>query len=153
MDWFDGDEAALTRRWRDAGFDKAEWFDEAARAVLGVLRDRVIRSWFENGSGNREAWCERRFDMLLGSGWVSGALDRVVIERNEARAVTAATILDFKTDAVTDEASMAAKLDGYRGQLALYKEAVARLTGLRPVDIRAGLVFLQAGAVRWAGEG
>ena len=52
-------------------------------------------------------------------------------------------IVDYKTDAVADEAAVDAKHGQYRLQLATYAEALAVTTGLDVVAAR--LVFCRAG--------
>ncbi len=141
VEWFDGNEKALEQRWRAAGRDRSPAYDEAARMVLNSLRKPAIRGWFESQDKKREVWIERRFDMLLNGEWVSGQFDRVVLERDEKSGWSGAMIMDFKTDDVADAAAMKNRAEGYAPQLALYKEAVARLTGLKMEQIRSGLVF------------
>ena len=55
--------------------------------------------------------------MLHEGEWISGEPDRIVMERNAAGEWIGAVILDFKTDRISDEASMAAKAKGYAAQL------------------------------------
>lgn len=147
--WLDGSEKQIEQRWRDAGLDRAPGYGDAARQVLGALRKDGIREWFEQREPKSEAWIERRFDMLLAGEWVSGQLDRVVLERDPAGKLTAAAILDFKTDDVGDAKGMKKRAEGYAPQLSLYGEAVARLTGLAPGRIRRGLVFTVRSELCW----
>ncbi|MCE9518257.1 MAG: UvrD-helicase domain-containing protein [Verrucomicrobia bacterium] len=140
--WFDGNEKALEQRWWAAGWNRMAGYDDAVRLVLNSLRAPAIGEWFGQQQGmKREAWIERRFDMLLNDEWVSGQLDRVVLESGENGKWVGAMILDFKTDEVGDTAAMKLRAEGYKPQLVLYKEAVARLTGLAVGQIRSGLVF------------
>lgn len=141
VDWFDGNEKALDQRWRAAGLDRAAAYEEAARMVMKSLREPAIRGWFEQKETKRDVWIERRFDMLLEGEWVSGQIDRVVLERGGSAGWSGAMILDFKTDDVADAGDMKKRAAGYAPQLALYKEAVARLTGLKLEQISCGLVF------------
>jgi ATP-dependent exoDNAse (exonuclease V) beta subunit len=83
-----------------------------------------------------------RFEQTL----LSGAIDRLVLW-SSADQVVAAEVFDFKTDAVPDQPSLAAKVETYRPQLDSYRSAVAQLFGLSPQQITANLVFVQHGDV------
>jgi ATP-dependent exoDNAse (exonuclease V) beta subunit len=85
--------------------------------------------------------------------WISGQIDRVILERDANDQITAATVLDFKTDTVHDEAAIAVKIAGYGPQLSLYRTAVARLTGLARDVIRAGIIFTTRSDLRWVIDG
>jgi ATP-dependent exoDNAse (exonuclease V) beta subunit len=52
--------------------------------------------------------------------------------------------LDFKTDEAADEDALEEKAAGYAPQLALYRRAVAKLTGLMEAQISMQLLFLRA---------
>ncbi len=101
----------------------------------------------ESSASLRDVWLERTFDLLLDSEWVSGQMDRVVLERDALGHFTAATILDFKTDAVVSAEDRKARAAGYAPQLQLYKQAVQRLTGLSKAKVEAVLVFTGTGEV------
>jgi ATP-dependent helicase/nuclease subunit A len=87
-----------------------------------------------------EVWRERAFEVVIDGAWITGIFDRVVLERNPAGRVVAVTIYDFKTDrlAVSEVARGRAR---YEGQLAVYRAAAARLTGLAEAQVRTALVF------------
>lgn len=104
-----------------------------------------------NGRVSREVWRERTFDLLLNGQWVSGQMDRVVIEREVGGQVIAAMILDFKTDAVASAEDRKIRARGYAPQLQLYREAVRRLTGLAEDKVATLLVFTGTGEVESAG--
>jgi ATP-dependent helicase/nuclease subunit A len=150
--WLDGAkdvETEARRAWHDRGLDASPEFTEAAPRVLSCLRLADIRPWFERGKLAREAWCERHFDMLLNREWITGTFDRVVVDRDAKGRATSATILDFKTDVVADNAALQARAEGYAPQLKLYAKAVHRLTGLPPGKVRTGLVFTTLVKLHW----
>lgn len=136
--WLD-DIADVRAVWQGRGFDPN---DDAAQQALHVLHSPEVRPWFTKGGSNREAWVERRFDLIEHDEWISGALDRVVLELDVKGNATAATILDFKTDDVADEAAMQKRAEGYKPQLKLYAEAVQCLTGLKPSAVQCALIFV-----------
>lgn len=132
------DAGDVRRRWEERGYDLDS---TAAQQAWAVLQDASIQPWFTQGSPLREAWVEKRFDLVTGEGWISGTLDRVVLETDGKGGCISATILDFKTDDVPDEAALQERAEGYRPQLKLYHEAVQRLTGLPGASVKAVLIF------------
>lgn len=125
--------------WQGRGLDLD---DTASSQVLALFEDPSIRPWFTRAdSSSREVWVERRVDAVLDGEWVSGILDRVVLERDAQGRWTSATILDFKTDEVPDDAAVRERAGGYRPQMELYRKAVQKLTGLPKARIRVILIF------------
>ena len=148
VDWIDGafDEAELTAVWAAKGFATQAAFADAQAMALRVVRSADCRSAFTRPGAHAKLWRERPFDLVLDDGeWVSGTVDRVNITCDVTGRVVAATIIDFKTDDVSDAGRLAEKVAGYRPQIALYRQAVAKLTGLPKEDVRAGLLFTRTG--------
>jgi len=85
---------------------------------------------------NSELWCERRFEAVIGDQWITGVFDRVIVECTENGEPLRAEVYDFKTD---DDTAGAA--ERHAPQLALYRTAVAQLTGLREENVRSFLVL------------
>jgi ATP-dependent helicase/nuclease subunit A len=135
--------------WEAEGWQGREGYDEARERVWRVLQQPEIRAWFVDPQGNREVWRERSFDLFNADGWISGVFDRVVMERDAAGRVISASVLDFKTDLVADEAGMKDKAKGYEPQLRLYAQAVARLTGLPVERVKTGLIFVATARLVW----
>lgn len=86
---------------------------------------------------------ERRFDVLLDGGLVSGSIDRLILFQRAGR-VVAAEILDFKSDAVFGDitAHSARLIEHYAPQLDCYARAVARIYELPRTAIATRLVLL-----------
>jgi ATP-dependent exoDNAse (exonuclease V) beta subunit len=72
---------------------------------------------------------------------VSGIFDRVHLTRAADGRCISAWIIDFKTDEIAHEEALAGKLAGYAPQIALYREALEKLTGLKAASIRCSLLF------------
>jgi ATP-dependent helicase/nuclease subunit A len=111
---------------------------EEAEACLSA---RELAAVWYSPHGDAEVWRERSFEMVLEGTWLTGVFDRVVIERGPDGRPRRAIIYDFKTDRVEPTATLTAAAQRHAGQLASYRLAVARLTGLAPEDIAAELVF------------
>ena len=138
----DFDEATAIAVWQAKGLLDREGSAMAQEMALQVLRAAGCRAAFAKPSLHARVWRERSFDLVMDSGdWVSGTLDRVVIDCDSTGKPVKATIIDFKTDEVADNDALAAKVHGYQPQITLYREAVMRLTGLPAGDIKANLLF------------
>jgi len=134
VEWAGAEEnAKLAAVWRSGG--------AAGEEALACLRaPQLAEIWRKPVSPRVDVWRERAFEIVLDGVWVTGVFDRVVICRDENGGVSAATVYDFKTDVVTDSRlAEAARVHGE--QMALYREAVARLTGLPVGTVRGVLVF------------
>ena len=138
----DFDEAMAIALWQGRGLLDREGSATAQEMALQVLRAASCRTAFAKPSPHAKVWRERSFGLVMGGGdWVSGTLDRVVINGDSTGKPSSAAIIDFKTDEVADDDTLAAKVSGYQPQIALYREAVMRLTGLPAGAIRAHLLF------------
>ncbi|MDX1944883.1 MAG: UvrD-helicase domain-containing protein [Pirellulaceae bacterium] len=92
---------------------------------------------------------ERSFAIRDDDKILTGNIDRLVVASSGGMPVWA-EVLDFKTDTLSpdDAKQLAAKVEYYRPQIAAYRRAAARLTGLAPSQISAKLIFLSLGMVR-----
>ncbi len=128
----------LELRWKAAGLLRGEEIEKTAVAMVrDVLRSEASCA-FSRPSPDAEVWRERPFDLIHDGGWISGVFDRVVVRPDSVR------LIDFKTDEVADEAALEAKVAGYRPQIVLYRQALARLTGLKSDRIESALLFTRS---------
>jgi ATP-dependent exoDNAse (exonuclease V) beta subunit len=91
---------------------------------------------------------ERGFAYRDGERLMTGFIDRLVLLRREGKLV-AAEIIDYKTDAVdaAQPRQIAERTAFYAPQIAAYRSALARLTGLDEPRILTTLAFVEAGQV------
>jgi ATP-dependent helicase/nuclease subunit A len=74
-----------------------------------------------------------------------GFIDRLVIMRVDER-IVAVDICDYKTDRINNNASkLQASVSHYRPQIAAYRNAIAQMFALEPLQIGARLIFTHAG--------
>jgi len=149
-------------RWH-AWFERIEWLEDfaaddvelralATRQGLGgagldddlsefraALRRPKLAALLSRGGAAREVWRERRFRLIVDGKLVSGAFDRVVIDRDGGRP-TGAVVIDFKSDRELLDA--AARVERYRPQLEAYRTALARILTLPLERISAQLAFV-----------
>jgi len=157
IDWLDGElpELATLIAWARAFAPSAADAGEA-KEFLRALAQPEVRAELSRGpsalrlgaaAGELELLREQRFAFVRAnesSGeLVQGALDRAVVARAQQRA----EIVDFKSDALPagDLARLRARAEGYRPQLELYREALARLESLDPQRIELRVCFVAVG--------
>ena len=111
-------------------------------AVPGLL-DRVT-----SGRCRLRVRTERRFAVREDNTLMTGSIDRLVLISHED-ILLAADITDYKTDAIAadDEPALHSRIDYYRPQLAAYRRAASRFTGLAEKHIATRLVFLHASRI------
>ena len=119
-----------------AEYEKVEWI--AADAARNDFERALVRP-----ADLVALWRERAFEVFADGEWISGRFDRVVFTGEGA--AFQATIYDFKTNAKgpkEDDAAFAARMAGaYAGQMATYRRALARLTGLPESRIATKLLL------------
>lgn len=124
-------------RWSTVG----EPADAVAEAQAVLMASELAGVWQRPlGGAQAEVWRERSFEMVWDEAWVTGTIDRVVIERTVEGRALRATVYDFKTERVEPTEAVAAARQ-HDSQMRLYRQAVARLTGLPEMAVRAVVVF------------
>lgn len=131
-----GEIEARAAAWQASGAT-----DPAISEVVGCLRAPALRELW-TAAENAEVWRERAFEVVLDGAWVTGVFDRVRIERGSDGQVVAATVFDFKTDALRGAAAeLERAVARHAPQLNLYRRVVARLVGLPESAVGAEVVF------------
>ncbi|MBN8711625.1 MAG: UvrD-helicase domain-containing protein [Verrucomicrobia bacterium] len=104
---------------------------EAAKILRSFLEQPETAVHFQKPPGHAVLWREKAFDIVLpDKRRVTGVFDRAVVQAGRA------LLLDFKTDAA-DPADLDQR---HGGQLAIYRECLAALTGLPASAVEARLV-------------
>ncbi len=159
-----------------AMFEQIEWLDDFAMAdselarIAHIKTPRRPQSWireqvsaFRRMRGNpriREAlsrasaqtnhahlYREHPFARLIDGRLQTGFIDRLIVEDNDAGRPLAATIVDFKTDEVTDATGAAQCAERHRPQLEAYRAAVSALFKIDPAAVTMRLLFVEPGLV------
>lgn len=139
----------LMARWMAQGWIAADEAErdgvetQAVAMVQSVLAASEVAAAFTRPSAHALLWRERSFDLVLDDEWISGTFDRVILDRDASGRFVSAWIVDFKTDDVPDELALHERVAGYRPQIALYREAISKLTGLPMAQIRSSLLFMR----------
>ena len=137
----------VAARWRAAAGLPDDMAAAVLKTALKALSVPEVQRTLSRPAGACELWRERSFDMILDDEWVSGTFDRVLLRRDADDRLSAATILDFKSDRVETEEELRHAAQRYAGQMAVYRRALSRLAGLPADAIEACLVFTHAGRV------
>jgi len=130
-------------------YARIEWIDPAA--PRDETEARIAGSYWKSAFVRTEAttalWRERSYELYENGVWETGQFDRVVF--SESGGTRSATIYDFKTNALRPDetpAAFAARMGrAYASQMAAYRHALARLTGLSPDRIATSLLLEATG--------
>ncbi|MCX6998207.1 MAG: hypothetical protein NTV49_14260, partial [Kiritimatiellaeota bacterium] len=148
VEWAEtSDVEQIVRAFHDRSAAAADVQRDAAAQFRRALADPEVRRALARPAGPVELWREQAFEAVLGEAWISGAFDRVVIQRDAAGQPQSAAILDFKSNRVATPAEMQAKAEDYRAQLEWYRRALGALLRLPPDRIRLQILFTRPGQV------
>ena len=137
----------LTQEWSLTSTASDDLKQKAIDQFVRALAAPEIRRALARPEGNVSLWREKRFEIVLGNRWVTGAFDRVVVMRDSASRAIRATLIDFKSDSITGESDLTALAEHYRPQIDLYRAALSQMLHVKPANITAALLFTQAGIV------
>ncbi len=138
-----------------AAFEAVGWLDEAvpalprneAGALVGeLLGIPEIRAGLERSGRSVDLFREQPVEAIMDGKWLSGIVDRLHVIRDAAGAVTEVEVIDFKTDAVESAEQL---VERYGGQMAAYREVMARAYGGVPVKC----LLLSTRLRRWVAVG
>ncbi len=132
-----------------AAFERVGWLDEggeAPEAVRELLEEPEIRAVFERRGRRVELFREQPVEAVFEGRWLSGVIDRLHVFRDGEGRVEGVELIDFKTDAVERAEVLAGR---YAGQMAAYREVLAKAFGGAPV--RCLLLAVRMG--RWVEAG
>ena len=143
----DADVDAIISAWLAVSHDtEAVRRDVCEQFREAIVKPDVVRVLSRAGNDG-ELWRERRFEVVLQGRWITGAFDRVVVERSGDGAATAATITDYKSNQVFTEDACRKTAEKYRPQLGLYADALSSMLDLDASRIKQQLVFTKSGRV------
>lgn len=148
VEWSDSCDAdSILASWKPS-----KTFDEGVRKDADVQFRKLMASPDVLGAlarptGKPDLWREKRFELVDGETWISGAFDRVLVFRDAAGRPARATIMDFKSNRIQTEADMADRADLYKHQLVLYRRALSRILKMDEGSIDVQILFTRLGRV------
>jgi len=121
--------------------------NRAVEEVRQLLSRPDVRRALTRPAGEPTLWREKKFEVVLGEHWVTGAFDRVMVFRDEKARPLRAIVLDFKSDEVSETSDLRRLEERYRSQMTLYRGALARILSVVPERIGLKLLFTRVGKV------
>ncbi len=130
-------------------FEQIEWLDnttpDSDSAVKQTLEqcfeNNAIRALFTPPQTTSLVWRERAFSYVEGDQFINGIFDRVVIHKDGTGKITAAEIIDFKTDRIHPGNTLEQAAAHHRPQLEAYRTALSKIIGLDEAVIDLKLLF------------
>ncbi|MBE0431779.1 MAG: PD-(D/E)XK nuclease family protein, partial [Dehalococcoidia bacterium] len=148
VSWLDEvDTGDLVQQWRDASRLSGEIARRAVEQFRRAVDSVEVRQALSRPEGNIVLWREKHFEIVLEDQWITGVFDRVTITQDSAGSPLQATILDFKSNEITDDGELANTAEHYRPQLLLYGKALSRMLQVDPARIKLQLLFTCAGKI------
>jgi len=148
LSWVDEiDKEELIQEWREHSLAREQVKQKAIGQIRQTLASEELRRIFTRPAGDVELWREQHFEVVIGEHWVTGVFDRVVITRGADGNPRKAIILDFKSNEISNEASLSNIAERYRPQLSLYGKALSRMLQLDISRIGLCLLFTQPGRI------
>ena len=148
VSWIDEvDVEDVIEEWRETSYVPEEIKRRAAEQFRKAIGCEEVRQVLSRPKGVVSLWREKHFEIVLEDQWITGVFDRVTIALESDGKPLRATILDFKSNEITDDTELANTAEYYRPQLLLYGKALSRLLGLDPSQFKLQLLFTCAGKV------
>ncbi len=138
-------------------FEQIEWADDTTLAKLELLRETMLGEAVDEVArclanealvkrlikpeGEVKLWRECAFEVVADNEMISGVFDRVHLFPD------CAEIIDYKSERVLDEEDLHQVTKKYTPQMTIYRQALARLTGLAQSSIHCSLFFTHSGKV------
>jgi ATP-dependent helicase/nuclease subunit A len=142
----DADVETVLKEW----LGKTQYPERIAADACDQFREAMtlpeIRRELTRPEGRFELWRERTFDIIMDDRWVSGKFDRVVVHRDDKGAAVRVVVLDYKSKGTGGAG-------GYEKQMAVYREALSRMLGIKEAAVECKLVFTRSGKVVDVGKG
>lgn len=123
------------RAWMDAGAEP-----DAVETAAKCLRATELSDIWREPEAEAEVWRERAFEVVLEDAWVTGVFDRVIVERADGR-VRRVRVFDFKTDQLTEGASLETATQRHAAQLNVYRRVAAVFAAVSPAQVECEVVF------------
>ena len=138
---------SLIQEWRRTSSVAEELKQRAIEQFQQALASAEIRQALSKPEGNVDLWREKHFEIVLEYQWVTGIFDRVSIVRSPDGKPLAVTVVDFKSDDITNETELNDRAERYRLQLSIYGKALSRMLQIDPSQITLQLLFTCLGKV------
>ncbi len=153
IEWLhDCDIEQLISQWRAGSAEPELLLDDVEKQFRQSIASDDVRHMLQGpDSATTIVWREAPFSIIRetdGQGeLMSGRFDRVVIEQDSTGKPVRATIVDYKSNRVENEAEMRRVAAGYEPQMRDYAAAAAQILDLPPTAVSASLLFTRLARV------
>ena len=148
VSWVDEtDVDVLIAEWQQASSAPQETKQRAVEQFRQAMASDEVRQVLARPEGVVSLWREKHFEIVLEGQWITGVFDRVTVIQGADGRPAGATILDFKSNEITDETELASTAEYYRPQLMLYGRALSRMLQIDSSRVTLQLLFTCAGKV------
>jgi len=148
VSWVDEtDVEGLIEEWHRASSAPQETKQRAVEQFRQAMASHEVRQVLARPDGIVSLWREKHFEVVLENQWITGVFDRVTITHGPDGRSSQATILDFKSNEIADEADLASTAEYYRPQLVLYGKALSRMLQIDTSQVKLQLLFAWSGSV------
>jgi ATP-dependent helicase/nuclease subunit A len=146
--WIDEmDMDGLIRQWQESSALSDEMEHDITQHFLKAIAAPEVREALSRTDHNLTLWREKSFDVILHGQWTSGVFDRVIITHDQNGTILNAIVQDFKSDYITDDSELGARVRFYSPQISSYQKALATILKLDLAKIVGELIFTQPGKV------
>ena len=143
--WSDSaDVDAIVRAWRAGAEESYEVLRDAEQQFRCSMQSGEVVEALRKPTGDVVLWREKAFELILDGALVAGQFDRVVLLRDAAGSYVSAEITDFKSNRVEADEDVGPVAERYVEQMMMYRQALAKITGLPLSAVRAALLFTRA---------
>jgi len=148
VSWIDEvDTEHLIQEWQQSTRASEETTRKAVEQFRRATASAEVRQALYRPGGDVTLWREKHFEIVFEDQWITGVFDRVTLTHGPDGKPLHATILDFKSNEITDDAELANTAEQYRPQLLLYGKALARMLHIDPSQVSLRLLFTGPGRV------
>ena len=137
----------VIRDWQETSYASEEMRRRAVEQFRQALASLEVRQVLSRPSGDVLLWREKHFEIVLEDQWITGVFDRATISQDANGKTLRATILDFKSNEITDDSELANAAERYRPQLSLYGKGLSRMLQIDPAQVMLELLFTSVGKV------
>ena len=143
-------------------FEQMDWYDdtisfesqldkEIEPLILESLKicfkTKSIQEIFQKPNAPCILWKEKAFSLSENQFLINGVFDRVHIFLDKNNRYQKAQIIDFKTDSISEEPSLAQAIEKHQMQLKSYQNALSKLLNLDKDKIETYLLFTSVQAI------
>lgn len=148
VEWIgDLDAEALIREWRPPPGLSEQVKNDVIKQFLHSVSTGDVKQALARPEGACLLWREKGFEIVVDNEWVSGAFDRVTIERDCNGSISRITLLDYKSSIVENDNDLRRKTRQFKSQLDLYATALSKILDVPESTIHRQLLFTRVGRV------